>query len=222
MVNLDIIFSNLHHIAPPKGNVGHISGTEISLGKADPARKVQTSGDWTVAWHAATKAVMFAFPHRGEELWQWGTTWHQSSQLNNPVHITNLLPSTRLSGQWSGEGRQSSSLTVTSSPTFSQMESKEVQVCGPPSENDPETILQKRADVLTAMEVAITQLEPASIDMPASNASSQDTDRTAALSRIEVAYGMHPKYLCYNLWSGEEEVNFGNSPPVPCLADWTE
>jgi len=52
--------------------VGHIGGTEISLGKADPAQKVQTSGDWTVTWHAATKAVMFAFPHKGEELRQWG------------------------------------------------------------------------------------------------------------------------------------------------------
>ena len=72
MINLDVIFSNLHHIAPPKENVGCISGTEISLGKADPAQKVQTSSNWTITWHAATKAVMFAFPHRGEELWQWG------------------------------------------------------------------------------------------------------------------------------------------------------
>jgi len=71
-INLDVIFSNFHHIASPKENVGCIGGTEISLGKADPARKVQTSGDWTIAWHAATKAVMFAFPYRGEELWQWG------------------------------------------------------------------------------------------------------------------------------------------------------
>jgi hypothetical protein len=71
-LNLDVIFSNLHHIAPPKENVGRIGRTEISLGKADPARKVQTSGDWTVAWHAATKATTFAFPHRSEELRKWG------------------------------------------------------------------------------------------------------------------------------------------------------
>jgi len=71
-INLNVIFSNLHHIAPPKENVGCISGTEIFLEKADPAWKVQTSGNWTVAWHAATKAVMFVFPHRGEELQQWG------------------------------------------------------------------------------------------------------------------------------------------------------
>ncbi|KAF8218487.1 hypothetical protein L208DRAFT_1046112, partial [Tricholoma matsutake] len=48
-ISVDVVLSNLHHIAPPKENVGCISGTEISLGKADPARKVQMSGDWTVA-----------------------------------------------------------------------------------------------------------------------------------------------------------------------------
>jgi hypothetical protein len=35
-INLNAILSNLHHIAPSKENVGHISGTEISLGKTDP------------------------------------------------------------------------------------------------------------------------------------------------------------------------------------------
>ncbi|KAF8237922.1 hypothetical protein L208DRAFT_1506323 [Tricholoma matsutake] len=71
-VNLDVIFSSLHHIAPPKENVGRVGSTEISLGKSDPVRKVQTSGDWTVAWHAASKATSYVFPHRAEELWQWG------------------------------------------------------------------------------------------------------------------------------------------------------
>lgn len=71
-VNLDIIFSNLHHIAPPKENVGRIGRTEISLGSTDPARKVQTSGDWTAAWNATVKATAYAFPHRADELRQWG------------------------------------------------------------------------------------------------------------------------------------------------------
>jgi hypothetical protein len=35
-VNLDIVFSNLHHIAPPKENVGCIGRTEITLGSTDP------------------------------------------------------------------------------------------------------------------------------------------------------------------------------------------
>jgi hypothetical protein len=36
-VNLDIVFSNLHHVAPPKENVGRVGRTEISLGSTDPA-----------------------------------------------------------------------------------------------------------------------------------------------------------------------------------------
>ena len=66
------MFSNLHHVAPPKENVGRIGRTEVSLGSSDPARKVQTSGDWTAAWNATVKATAYAFPHRADELCQWG------------------------------------------------------------------------------------------------------------------------------------------------------
>ena len=62
-VNLDIVLSNLHQVAPPKENVGRIGRTEISLGSTDPAQKVQTSGDWTAAWNATIKAMVYAFPH---------------------------------------------------------------------------------------------------------------------------------------------------------------
>ena len=62
-INLNVLFSNFHHVAPPKENVGCIRTTEISLGKSDPARKVQTSGDWTIAWHAASKVTSYVFPH---------------------------------------------------------------------------------------------------------------------------------------------------------------
>ena len=39
---------------------------------------------------AATKAVMFTFPHRGEELRQWGDYMVSEFSANNPMHITNL------------------------------------------------------------------------------------------------------------------------------------
>ena len=71
-VNLDIVFSNLHHVAPPKENVGCIGRTEVFLGSSDPVRKVQTSGDWTAAWNATVKATAYAFPHQADELRQWG------------------------------------------------------------------------------------------------------------------------------------------------------
>ena len=67
-VNLDAVFSSLHHISAPKENLGRVGSTEISLGRSEPAKKVQTSGEWTSAWNATIKAIKFAFPHREHEL----------------------------------------------------------------------------------------------------------------------------------------------------------
>jgi len=71
-INLNAIFSSLHHIAPSKENVGCIRTTKISLGKSDLPRKVHLSGDWTITWHAALKATAYVFPHQTKELHQWG------------------------------------------------------------------------------------------------------------------------------------------------------
>ena len=71
-VNLDIVLSSLHHIAPIKENVGHVGLTEISLGHTKPTRQVQTSGEWTSAWNSAIKATTFIFPHRERELRDYG------------------------------------------------------------------------------------------------------------------------------------------------------
>ena len=143
------------------------------------------------------------------------------------MHITNVSPSTRQSKQWLGEGKQFFSLTVTSLPTstlptFSQIGSRGVQLCSLPSGSNSEIVLPKHADNSIAPEVATIQPVPANTDMPTSSVNSQDMDRMAALSRIDAAYSMHLKYLQYNLWSGEEETNFGNSSPSPCLANWAE
>ena len=71
-VNLDAVLSSLHHISAPKENVGCVGSTEISLGRSEPSKKVQTSGEWTSAWNATIKAIKFAFPHREQELREYG------------------------------------------------------------------------------------------------------------------------------------------------------
>ena len=71
-VNLDAVLSSLHHISTPKEKVGCMGHTEISLGRTEPAKKVQTSGEWTSAWNATIKATKFAFPHREQELREYG------------------------------------------------------------------------------------------------------------------------------------------------------
>lgn len=67
-LNLDVIFSSLYHVVPVKENRGRIGDHEISLGFTEPSKKVQTHGDWTIAWNIATNAIVFLFPHRRDEL----------------------------------------------------------------------------------------------------------------------------------------------------------
>ena len=62
-VNLDSVLSSLHHVSAPKENVGRMGSTEISLGRSEPIKKVQTSGEWTSTWNTAIKAIKFTFPH---------------------------------------------------------------------------------------------------------------------------------------------------------------
>jgi hypothetical protein len=102
------------------------------------------------------------------------------------------------------------------------MESKETwghdSLLGITPENEP----PRHAGSLILLKDAAEQLVHADTDTHASSASSRDTDRIAALSQIDAVYGMRPKYLRYNLWSSEEDANFGNTAAPPCLADWTE
>ncbi|GLB41981.1 hypothetical protein LshimejAT787_3400090 [Lyophyllum shimeji] len=67
-VNLDVILSSLHHVGAPKENVRRIGHTEISFGRREPIRKVETAGQWQSAFNAYVKAVRFAFEHREQEL----------------------------------------------------------------------------------------------------------------------------------------------------------
>ena len=71
-VDLDTVLSSLYYVSPVKENVGCVGRTEIVLGRTEPIRRVQTSGQWTSAWNATVKAYLFAFPHREDELRAYG------------------------------------------------------------------------------------------------------------------------------------------------------
>ena len=70
-VNLDTVFSSLHHIHSIDEGVGRVGTTEIQFGRPKPAVKVETSGQWTAAFNLVIKATAFLFPHRPEELRQY-------------------------------------------------------------------------------------------------------------------------------------------------------
>ena len=60
-----------------------------------------------------------------------------------------------------------------------------------------------------------------STDTSVANVDNMDITKKTALSRIDMVYGMHSKYLRYNLWDDEEKGVL--VPKIPLdLADWTK
>jgi hypothetical protein len=70
-INIDTVFSSLHHVHCIDESIGRVGSTEIQFGRPKPAAKVETSGQWTAAFNLATKATAFVFPHRLDELKQY-------------------------------------------------------------------------------------------------------------------------------------------------------
>ena len=71
-VDIDTVFSSLHHVHSIDESVGRVGSTEIQFGRPKPAAKVETSGQWTSAFNLIVKATAFVFTHRYDELRQYG------------------------------------------------------------------------------------------------------------------------------------------------------
>ena len=71
-VDLNQIFASLHHVVPDEERTGRLGDTEISFGVAEPRKRISTAAEWSAAWRRASKAIGFAFPHRREELLEYG------------------------------------------------------------------------------------------------------------------------------------------------------
>ena len=70
-VDIDTVFSSLHHIHSIDESVGRVGNTEIQFGRPKAAAKVETSGQWTAAFNLVVKATSFLFPHRYDKLRQY-------------------------------------------------------------------------------------------------------------------------------------------------------
>ena len=71
-VDIDTVFSSLHHIHRVDESIGHVGTTEIQFGRLKPAARVEMSGQWTSAYNIIVKATLFLFPHRYNELRRYG------------------------------------------------------------------------------------------------------------------------------------------------------
>ena len=71
-VDLNQVFASLHHVVPDEERTGRLGDTEISFGVSEPWKCISSAAEWSTAWRRASKAIGFAFPHRQEELLEYG------------------------------------------------------------------------------------------------------------------------------------------------------
>jgi hypothetical protein len=71
-VDLNQIFASLHNVVPDEERTGRLGDTEISFGVSEAKKRISTASEWSSAWRKAAKAISFAFPHRREELFDYG------------------------------------------------------------------------------------------------------------------------------------------------------
>ena len=71
-VNLDAVLSGQLSTTQDEPKVEKFGDIEISFGAVEPTKLVKNAGDWTIAWNRTTRAIIFAFPHRMQELTSYG------------------------------------------------------------------------------------------------------------------------------------------------------
>jgi hypothetical protein len=85
-INLDSIFSSVNAIAPVYEHSESLGAYKIKFGGGSSrtsSKKIQTHGDWLMAWTVASCEICHAFPHQARELQDYGNyITHQSSAIS--------------------------------------------------------------------------------------------------------------------------------------------
>ncbi|KAJ8453673.1 hypothetical protein ONZ45_g19617 [Pleurotus djamor] len=73
MVDLDVVLSSQYAIRPVTEHVERLGDhMEIKNGIFETARKVTTAAEWIGVWYETSRAYFFCFPHREDELREYG------------------------------------------------------------------------------------------------------------------------------------------------------
>ena len=70
-LDLNQILSSMHFVQLDEERKGHLGSAEVVFAVAEAKRQVKTGSEWSTAFHRATKATTFLFPHRREELLEY-------------------------------------------------------------------------------------------------------------------------------------------------------
>ena len=70
-LNLNHFLSSIVCTQIDEDRKAHIGVTHLTFNTSKAKRKVRNAADWASAWRRASEAVIFAFPHKREELEQY-------------------------------------------------------------------------------------------------------------------------------------------------------
>ncbi|KAF9468463.1 hypothetical protein BDZ94DRAFT_1139844, partial [Collybia nuda] len=75
-INLDSVFASINAISPVYEHSEHLGAYKIKFGGGTSrlsTKKIQTHSEWLMAWTLTTRAICHAFPHRSQELQDYGS-----------------------------------------------------------------------------------------------------------------------------------------------------
>jgi hypothetical protein len=70
-IDLNQILSSMHFVQLDEERKGRLGGAEVVFTMAESKRQVKTGSEWSSAFRRMAKAVVFLFPHRREELYEY-------------------------------------------------------------------------------------------------------------------------------------------------------
>ncbi|KAF9456119.1 hypothetical protein BDZ94DRAFT_1137699, partial [Collybia nuda] len=74
-INLDSVFSSINAVAPIYKHSECLGAYKIKFGggsSRSSSKRIQTYGEWLMAWTLTTRAICHAFPHCARELQDYG------------------------------------------------------------------------------------------------------------------------------------------------------
>ncbi|KAG2112217.1 uncharacterized protein F5147DRAFT_650871 [Suillus discolor] len=83
---------SLQHYEPEQDYEEKLGKLKIKVGgEAEPAKSVQSSQDWSVAYSLFARAMHFAFPHRIDEIDNYGNFIHQKFAQNISKYHSHVI-----------------------------------------------------------------------------------------------------------------------------------
>ena len=88
-MDLNKVLSNMVTLGGDTKHIKHIAGLRLQVGSSAPVHKIQTLGDWTLAWGKASAAI--TFPHRCSKLQAYSDHITELFRAINPIYHNRII-----------------------------------------------------------------------------------------------------------------------------------